>query len=424
MTMDKDQRKRKWKKRKERFKRFKRNLRLAKTETHFRVFKSDLVSSITSKAKNVSLFCLTFKRVKCARYIFRKNNKRWATISSNSKITVKNPFGNVGYLYIKFYQDVPSEIFVKNKDKTYAFRCEYLHCLIDLNELHVKGTCSVEFPCDVKINKMYVFTKGNLPDWVQRWEPSCDRADLLAMSTHSDDEQLFFAGVLPLYAARNKKIQVSYFAPPLAYHRYNELLDGLWQIGIKNYPVFAPFCEGLAASMDDAKSNLSTHGTSEEDIQTYIVAIIRRFKPLVVIGQDPVNGEYGHGQHMYFAHCLETYIKDSVDPQIDPASTDIYGTYAVPKLYLHLHENNKIVLDLDTPMKELNGRTPFQKSQEGFSKHRSQYVAFFPRHLFGTIRHPIKKASQIKEYSPCRWGLAYTTVGLDTNGCDLFENVE
>ena len=127
---------------------------------------------------------------------------------------------------------------------------------------------------------------------------------------------------------------------------------------------------------------------------------------------------------MYFAQCLETYIRASEDARIAPDSAEQYGTYAVPKLYLHLYEKNGIVLDLDTPMEEWNGQTPFQKSQEGFSKHRSQYVMFFPRHLFGTIRHPIKKAKQIKEYSPCQWGLAHTAVGLDTVGGDMFENVD
>lgn len=424
MTLDKDQRKRRWEKRKERFKRFKRNLRLAKRKTHFRVFKSDWISSFKSTAKNISIFCLTFKGIKHAHHMFRKNNKRWAALSNNSKIIIKNPFGKVGYIYIKYHKDFPQEIFVKTKDKTHVCRCEYLHSLINLQDFNVKGKICVEFSSDVKINKIYVFTKGNLPDWVQRWQPPCEKADLLAMSTHSDDEQLFFAGVLPLYVARNKNIQVGYFVPPLAFHRYNELLDGLWQIGIKNYPVFAPFYEEWSTSIDEARSNLSEHGTSEEDVRDYIVSLMRRFKPMVVIGQDAVNGEYGHGQHMYFAYCLEKYVKDSADSHVEPESAGEYGTHSVPKLYLHLYENNRIILDLDTPMKELNGRTPFQKSQEGFSRHRSQYVAFFPRHLFGTIRHPIKKASQIKEYSPCEWGLAHTTVGTDVMGSDMFENVE
>ena len=416
--------KHKLKKKKERIKRFKRNLRLAKRKIHFRALKNDLKSSLKSDAKNISWFCLTFKNIKHARYIFLRNNKKVIRVINDSQINILNPFHKVNYIYIKFHKEFPQKIFIKGQNANTTYQCKYLHTLIKLNDLSVLRKISIKFSSDVKINRIYVFTDGELPDWVQKWEPPCEKADLLAMSTHSDDEQLFFAGVLPLYAAKNKRIQVSYFAPPLALHRFNELLDGLWQIGIKNYPVFAPFYEEWSMSIPEAKNNLSNHNTTEEDIQNYIVSTIRRFKPLVVIGQDPINGEYDHGQHMYFAYCLGKYISNSTNPVIDPESTRKYGLHSVSKLYLHLHKNNRIVLDLDIPMKELHGKTPFEKSQEGFSKHRSQYVAFFPKFLYGTIRHPITQARQIKDNSPCEWGLAYTTVGPDLICCDMFENLD
>lgn len=414
----------KLKKKKERFKRFKRNLRLAKRKTHFRVFASDLISSIKSDAKNISIFCLSFKRIKKARYMFFRNNKHFADVSENSGIKIRNPFNRIGYIYIKFYKSCPKNIIIKDKNGSLEIKCEYLHCLIDVSRYSFQGNLNVSFLSDVNINRIYVFTKGELPKWVQKWTPPCDNADLLAMSTHSDDEQLFFAGVLPLYSAKNRKIQVSYFAPPINVHRYNELLDGLWQIGIKNYPVFAPFYEEWSTSVIDAKDNLNNHDTTEEDIRDYIVSSIRRFKPKVIIGQDPVNGEYGHGQHMYFAQCLEKYINDSANPDIEERSIKEYGIYTVPKLYLHLYNKNKIVLDLDSPIKAFNGKTPFQLSQEGFSRHRSQYVSFFPRHIFGTIRHPITEAKQIVKYSPCEWGLVYSSVGFDRECRDMFENIE
>lgn len=416
--------KNKLKKRKEKFKRFKRNLRLAKRKTHFRVFLNDVLSSLKADAKNVSIFCLSLKKTKHPRHIFSRSNKKWTEITKNGKIYIKNPLKNIGYIYIKFYENYPDNIFIESNNKKSSYKCKFLHCLIDLKDFDITKNINLTFSSDVKINKAYIFTKGNLPNWVQKWNSPCEKADLLAMSTHSDDEQLFFAGVLPLYATKDKKIQVSYFAPPLAAHRYNELLDGLWQIGIKNYPIFAPFYEEWSTSIPEAKNNLSNHNTTEADIQRYIVSTIRKFKPSVVIGQDPINGEYGHGQHMYFAHCLEKYIKDSENDDFDYESAKKYGTHSVSKCYLHLHPSNQIILDLDTPMKELNGKSPFQKSQEGFSRHRSQYVAFFPRQLFGTIRHPITKASQIKDYSPCKWGLTYTNVGQDKIRTDMFENLK
>ena len=46
--------------------------------------------------------------------------------------------------------------------------------------------------CDIS-----VFSEGDLPQWVQVWQPQCEKADIMLLSTHSDDEQLFFAGLLP-----------------------------------------------------------------------------------------------------------------------------------------------------------------------------------------------------------------------------------
>ena len=34
---------------------------------------------------------------------------------------------------------------------------------------------------------------GELPDFVQIWNPPCEKADMMIITTHSDDEQLFFA---------------------------------------------------------------------------------------------------------------------------------------------------------------------------------------------------------------------------------------
>ena len=42
----------------------------------------------------------------------------------------------------------------------------------------------------------------------------------------------------------------------------------------------------------------------------------------------------------------------------------------------------------------------------------------------GTLEAPITKASQIKSYSPCKYGLYQTEVGLDEQGGDFFEHVK
>ena len=54
--------------------------------------------------------------------------------------------------------------------------------------------------CDV-----YAFGAGELPDWVQQWQPPLADADLLVLPTHADDEHLFFGGTMPYCRRTGKK---------------------------------------------------------------------------------------------------------------------------------------------------------------------------------------------------------------------------
>ena len=56
------------------------------------------------------------------------------------------------------------------------------------------------------INELFVLGEGELPDWVQVWEPTCEKADILFLSTHPDDELIFFAGAIPTYAAEQQRV--------------------------------------------------------------------------------------------------------------------------------------------------------------------------------------------------------------------------
>ena len=80
-------------------------------------------------------------------------------------------------------------------------------------------------------------------------------------------------------------------------------------------------------------------------------------------------------------------------------------------------------MDWDTPLESLDGKTPFQVTKEGFGCHKSQHWTWFYRWIYGTGANPIGKASDIKTYSPCLYGLYDTKVGQDSAGGDFFENV-
>ena len=79
-------------------------------------------------------------------------------------------------------------------------------------------------------------------------------------------------------------------------------------------------------------------------------------------------------------------------------------------------------MDWDKPLESLGGKTAFQKTQEGFDCHKSQHWTWFYNWIYGK-NNQITKASQIEKYSPCEYGLFYTTVGVDVTGGDFMENV-
>lgn len=305
----------------------------------------------------------------------------------------------------------------------------FFHEFIDLEALFGAAPKSVTISFEngpVRLNELYLFTSGETPEYVQKWEmPVEGKTDLVLFSTHGDDEQLFFAGLLPYYAkALDYQVQVVYLTDHfnLTTQRVHEMLNGLWAVGCTTYPVFGSFQDFLIESKDGTYKEFEKQGVSREDIIAFCVEQIRRFKPLVTVAHD-FAGEYSHGQHMVYADCVAAALEISNDATQFPELAEAYGIWDVPKAYFHLYEENAIVMDWDTPMEELEGLTPFQVTQKyGFPCHESQQWTWFYGWLYGK-NTPISKASEIEKYNPCKFGLYRSTVGPDVEKKDFFENL-
>jgi len=307
----------------------------------------------------------------------------------------------------------------------------FLHEYVDVAALFGEEVRMLDmiFPAGTVLADIYAFSAGNLPDWVQMWQPPCEKADLLLISSHSDDEQLFFAGVLPIYAGeKGLNVQVAYIVQHFQlyneqiHNRPHEQLNGLWAVGVTNYPVMSDFPDLYSESLEGAISVFNSVGVTENDFSAYITELIRRFKPLVVVSHD-VNGEYSHGTHIYCTKTLRDVLEISDDPDVHPESAEKWGTWTPEKVYLHLYPENQIVLDLDAPLSAFDGKTAFEMTQYGFSFHKSQHWTWFNNWIYGSADAPITKATQINAYSPCNYGLYYTEVGNDVQGGDFFENI-
>lgn len=298
----------------------------------------------------------------------------------------------------------------------------FLHEYIELPE---KTTgLEIHIPEDgAELTDIHCFGEGAVPEWVQIWEPPCERADIMLLSTHADDEQLFFAGILPYYAGEvGAAVQVVYMTNHWdTVTRPHEQLNGLWTAGIRNYPVIGPFSDD-AASLGSKSESVETvleralRVYDEEALVRYQVEMIRRFQPQVIIGHDEA-GEYRHGAHIVNTYTLKKALEISGDGSYYPDLADKYGLWDVPKTYLHLYGENRITMDWDIPLESFGGLTAFEVSKLGYGCHLSQQWTWFT----GWIERD--KASDIENYSPCLYGLYRTAVGEDSGKNDFLENI-
>ena len=344
------------------------------------------------------------------------------TIKENSIIQI-NSTEDIYGLYIIYELESQKGNLTANEKTIEIGQNGFLHEYINIEKnLGSVKTFSFSYTADVKIADIYILGDGDLPDFVEVWKPSYEKADILLFSTHGDDEQLFFLGLMPTYVARGAYVQVVYFAN----HndntkRLHEQLHGLYTVGIRNYPVFGIVPDAYSESLQGAIKSLKSSGLTEDDAERFQVENIRRFKPQVVIGHDE-KGEYSHGQHILNTYLLEDAILKANDEMYDEESYTKYGKWQISKLYLHLYKKNQITMDYDIPLEYFGGKTAYEVSKEGYSKHLSQQWTWFTKWINGSS-NSYKKATEIKTYSPLKFGLYYTNVGEDIEKNDFLENI-
>ncbi len=306
-----------------------------------------------------------------------------------------------------------------------------LHEFLDLEGAFGRAptAVTVQFAGTVRLSEVCVFSPGQTPDFVQKWTaPLEGGADIVLFSTHSDDDQLFFAGLVPLYAGeKGCRVQVVLMTdhrkgPYGTNARVHEVINGLWATGLTAHPVFGDFVDNRIDDISGMYGYYEGLGITRDHIQSFVVEQLRRFKPLVTIGHD-LGGEYGHGMHKIYAEMLASGISLADDPDIYPESAAKYGTWQVQKTYLHLYEENPIVLNYDVPLERFGGLTAFQAAQKlGFPCHHSQQWTWFRQWLNGD-NGEITAATQITTYNPAYFGLYQTAVGPDVQKNDFLENI-
>ncbi len=255
------------------------------------------------------------------------------------------------------------------------------------------------------ITELNVLSAGARPDWVQVWEPTYDKADLMLVVAHPDDEYVFMGGLIPYYSVeRGKKVLVAYITES-TFERRVELLDGLWAVGHRSYPLLGRFYDRYTMSMATAYDRLGRSKT-----QKYMVELFRKYKPEVVVTHD-IDGEYGHGVHKVCADIVLNAMKKSGDETKYKDLAKEYGVWDVPKVYIHLYPENRLTMDWSQPLTKAGGRTAFDLAKDGFACHLSQQDTKYIVYEDGP-------------YDSRIFGLVRSLVGEDTGKNDMFENLE
>lgn len=320
----------------------------------------------------------------------------------------------IGGLYVKFSVSAPWTLRTAEGEERSCGENGFLHEFI--GELNTKSL-SLLFPEGCDLAQLKVYSPGEPPESVQRWEPCWERADVLFLPTHSDDEQLYFAGLIPWCLSRGARVQVVYLISHRdAEVRIHEALDGLWASGLRNYPVLGEFADLGNLSYEQTLGIYINRLQNWETFEGRLVGLYRRFQPQVVVTHAQF-GESGHGAHILNYMTSVAAAKLSNDASRYTESAEKYGTWEVPKLYVHSCRTNPVVLNFDQPLSLYGGRTAFQTAQDAFEFYPSQHGWGYWDWL-----NSKPQASRLLP-RPDQYGLYISHVGDDEHTDTLFDHV-
>ena len=342
----------------------------------------------------------------------------WVVISSDKPI-----YG----LYLCFQKMPDSYVIEKASGEDWVTVAEggeprYHHVFFELDGLKkIRIRSTMEKKNVMGFNEIFAFGQGEIPDWVQRWEAPVEKADLLFLIAHPDDELLFTGGAIPTYAVeKEKQVEVVYLTSSNTTRR-SEALNGLWAMGVRNYPVFGDFADRYAKTGKVKDSYKEAGG--KQKVLDWVNELFRRFKPEIVVTHAE-NGEYGHPQHKMVADAAMECFTLAADASQSPESAQAYGIWQVKKLYLHQYgeEAEQTVLDWDQPLSAFNGKTGAELAAEAFALHVSQKGMGAGK---GAKFKEFKVETTGKnDYPYDHFGLQNTTVGPDEAKNDFLEHID
>ncbi len=289
---------------------------------------------------------------------------------------------------------------IRNQDDTFPNIYTVFDLLPETKYIQLRMTAMGQQICTVA-----VYSSGTPPEGLQIWQPPVEKADLMVVSAHQDDELIFLGGTIPYYAVAFQRPTVVMYMANCTRYRRAEALNALWKMGVRNYPQFLNLPDGHSKTME---AGLNKWG-GKDHVLELVAEQIRRYQPEVIVTQD-LNGEYGHDQHKLTAHAMMPAIEAAADPNQYPESALRYGAWQVKKLYHHLYNKHRIKMDWNTKLAGLGGKTALKMAWIGMQEQASQLKYY-----------NVKKGGK---YDNAKFGLFFSTVGEDVAKNDFLEHTD
>ena len=383
-------------------------------------------TALAAEAADITEDCkfkTTSSKFKYTQMTDKKYTSYWkANKAKNPSIQVTSPDADtlIGGIYACFGNLPDSwEVQVSKDGKKWETAAQgpaYYHAWVPLSEpaRYVRLQVTTGKQYELYMNEFFVLGVGDKPDWVQDWQPTVEKADIMFISTHPDDELIFFGGAIPTYATeRQMDVVVAYLSRSNP-TRSSELLNGLWYMGVRNYPIIGGFSDKMYKQMDKSYSYAGSGNVARGKnlVNEWFVELYRKYKPEVVVTHD-IEGEYGHSMHMMVSDAAYNAIAIAANEDEYTDLTVAYGTWEVKKLYRHLWKENQITMDWSVPLSSMNGATGIELADSAYEIfHKTQETSGQSVLTTGV------------EYDNTAFGLVHTTVGLDVNKNDFLENID
>ena len=343
-----------------------------------------------------------------------------AGAQKNPTVTVTMQKEECAALFIEFGNSIlPFEVQVKNGKnwETIAqWDQPYAQAYV---EFAPQKEFRLYFPTGKKFEALYIreiflYTEGEIDESIVHvWEPELDKADVMLLVAHPDDEILWFGGTLPTLAGEKGLDVTCAWLTCANTCRRIELLNAIWHCGVRNYPDIGDWEDIKSYNINDLYKEWG-----KDDMDRYVVRLLRRYQPEVVITH-AYDGEYGHAAHKVCAWALTRAVELAADETYDKKSLEEYGAWQVKKLYVHKTADNAepTVMDWHQPLSAFEGKTGYEIACEAYKKHASQ-----PQDKNG--KDALYHVQDVgEEHDSGVYTLVYSTVGADVIGGDFMENI-